>query len=32
MWFKGRQMFVEAPKEVSTCRSKGAKGELIERA
>ena len=25
-------MFIEAPKEVSTCRSKGPKGELVERA
>ena len=31
MWFEGRKMFTEAPKEVSTCRSKGSQGELIER-
>ena len=31
MWFSSRQMFVEAPKEVSTCRSEAPKGELIER-
>ena len=31
MWFQGRQMFVVVPKEASTCRSKGPKGEWIER-
>ena len=29
--FQCRQMFTEAPKEASTCKSKGPKGELIER-
>ena len=32
LWFQSRHMFVEAPEEgVSTCRSKGTNGELIER-
>ena len=31
MWFEDRMMFIEAPKEVSTCRSKGPKCELLER-
>ena len=33
LWFKRRHMFIEAPEEgISTCRSKGPKGELIERS
>ena len=31
MWFEDRMMFIEAPKVVSTCRSKGPKCELLER-
>ena len=31
LWFQGGQMFIAAPKEASTCRSKGPKGEWLER-
>ena len=31
MWFPSRLMFILAPKEASRCRSKGPKGEWIER-
>ena len=31
MWFQSMQMYIEAPNEASTCRSKGPKGEWIER-
>ena len=30
-WFQRKQMHVVAPKGASTCRSKGPKGEWIER-
>ena len=30
LWFQSGQMFVAAPKDASTCRSKGSKGEWIE--
>ena len=32
MWFQSMQMVTEAPKEASTCRSKGPDSEFIERA
>ena len=31
LWFQKEQMYVVVPKEASTCRSKGPKGEWIER-
>ena len=31
LWFQKEQMHVVAPEEASTCRSKGPKGEWIER-
>ena len=31
LWFQREQMYVVAPKEASTCRSRGAKGEWIGR-
>ena len=31
LWYQMEQMHVVAPKEPSTCRSKGTKGEWIER-
>ena len=31
LWFQRNRMHLVAPKEASTCRSKGAKGEWIER-
>ena len=30
LWFRRERMHVVAPKEASTCRSKGPKGEWIE--
>ena len=32
LWFQREKMHVVAPKEASTCRAKGSKGEWIERA
>ena len=32
MKFQSKRMFIEAPAEVSTCRSRGPEGDLIERA
>ena len=31
LWYQMEQMYMVAPKEASTCRSKGPKGEWIER-
>ena len=31
LWFRIRHIFIKPPREVSTCRSKGPKGEVIER-